>query len=43
MQGSGTFSVEAVIGSVIPKMESCLFVQMVRTVNELYKWQRCYI
>ena len=43
MQGSGTFSVEAVIGSVIPKMESCLFVQMVRTVSELYKWQRCYI
>ncbi len=26
MQGSGTFSVEAVIGSVIPKTESCLFV-----------------
>ena len=43
MQGSGTFSVEAVIGSVIPKMERCLFVQMVRTVSELYKWQRCYI
>ncbi|XBO88428.1 hypothetical protein AAGG43_21980 [Bacillus paranthracis] len=43
MQGSGTFSVEAVIGSVIPKTESCLFVQMVRMVSELYKWQRCYI
>lgn len=43
MQGSGTFSVEAVIGSVIPKTERCLFVQMVRMVRELYKWQRCYI
>lgn len=43
MQGSGTFSVEAVIGSVIPKNGSFLFVQMVHTVNELYKWQRCYI
>ena len=43
MQGSGTFSVEAVIGSVIPKRKAACFVQMVRMVSELYKWQRCYI
>ena len=42
MQGSGTFSVEAVIGSVIPEMGSSSFVQMVRTVSALCKWQRCY-
>lgn len=37
MQGSGTFGIEATIGTVIPRMANSLFWLMERMANELSK------